>query len=254
MRMYMDFKECREEIKRDLAEMGHTVKPKSYQNKIVEGNPDFETKELRNYVYTIIEPSIVEVRDFTTQPWADAEAEERFCGERLNPGEAYELREELWTEFMNEEGKQDYTYPERFNPITTNLNSFQDGKIATVDLYQMDQLNEIASELAENPDSRQCYLSIWEPGDLQYIGGDKRVPCTLGYQFMVRDNELHLTYFQRSCDFITHYSNDVYLALATANELAERIYKEGGPLYNIGSFTHFIGSMHIYNKDIKGVF
>lgn len=247
MRMYMDFKECREEIKRDLAEMGHTVKPKSYQNKIVEGNPDFETKELRNYVYTIIEPSIVEVRDFTTQPWADAEAEERFCGERLNPGKAYKHREELWNEFMVE-GKQDYTYPERFNPEIIELIDYE------VDTYDIDQLNEIATELAENPDSRQCYLSIWEPGDIQYIGGKKRVPCTLGYQFMVRDNELHITYFQRSCDFITHYSNDVYLALATAKELAGRIHRWGGPLYNIGSFTHFIGSMHIYNKDIKGVF
>ncbi|MGL4253985.1 MAG: thymidylate synthase [Fusobacteriaceae bacterium] len=250
----MDFTETREEIKRDLAEMGHIVKPKSMQNKIVEGNSDYETKELRNYVYTILEPSVDEIVSFTTQPWADAEAAERFSGERLNPGEAYKHREELWNEFMVE-GKQDYSYPERFNPITIDhIREDIFGTITDVDLIDLDQLNEIANELAENPDSRQCFLSIWEPGDIQHIGGKKRVPCTLGYQFMVRDGELHVTYFQRSCDFITHYSNDVYLAILTAKEVAQRIQDRNDILYPIGSFTHFVSSMHVYNKDIEGVF
>lgn len=247
MRMYMDFTECREEIKRDLAEMGHIVKPKSYQNKVVEGDPNFETKELRNYVYTIIQPQLSEVNKYANQPWCDDEAKERFCGERLNPGEAYKHRKELWEEFMVD-GKQDYTYPERFNPEVIAFEGYEPYT------YDVDQLHEIAVELADNPDSRQCYLSIWEPADIQYIGGKKRVPCTLGYLFQVRDNELHITYMQRSCDFIEHYSNDVYLAIATAHELARRIEKEGGPQYSVGTFTHFIGSMHIYKKDIKGVF
>ena len=54
MRIYMDWPEAYEEVKRDLAEMGILVKPKSMQDKIIEGNEDYETMELQNYSYSIL--------------------------------------------------------------------------------------------------------------------------------------------------------------------------------------------------------
>ena len=51
MRIFMNFNEAKEEIKRDLAEMGIVVKPKTMQDKIIEGNEDYETKELQNYSF-----------------------------------------------------------------------------------------------------------------------------------------------------------------------------------------------------------
>ena len=49
MRLYVKAEEAFEEIKRDLAEMGIWVRPKTMQDKIIEGNPDYETTELQNY-------------------------------------------------------------------------------------------------------------------------------------------------------------------------------------------------------------
>ena len=40
MRIYMNWNEAYEEIKRDLAEMGINVYPKTMQDKYVEGNED----------------------------------------------------------------------------------------------------------------------------------------------------------------------------------------------------------------------
>lgn len=238
----MNFVEGLEEIKRDLAEMGHEVRPKSYQNKNIEGNPDYFTKEITNYTYMVLNPNPSELK--STQPWADLEFEERISGEKLNPGKAWESRKEVWTEFINEEGKFDYSYPERFNPK-------RDFDLPDCGLQP---IQKIAKELKDNPDSRQCFLNIWEAQDIFKIGGFKRVPCSLGYLFQIREGKIQITYLQRSADFATHFNNDLYLAVRLAEHVAELIELHGGPRYEVGAFIHWVGSLHIYKKDIKQVF
>ena len=227
MRIYTDFKkEALGEIKRDLVEMGVTTHPKTYQDKIVEKNPDFDTLELQNYIYTVTHPC---PEDLTpTQPWAQAEFEERVAGTAVNPGEAWKLRKEVWVEFMCADGKFAYNYPERF--------------------AKYGQIRRIIERIKEDPDSRQLFLAVYDPSDIQNMGGVSRVPCTIGYQIAIRSNHLHLTYIQRSCDFATHFNNDVYLAVMMQKYLAE---KTG---YPVGRFTHFIMSLHLFKKDGKGVF
>lgn len=259
MRIFMNFSECLGEIRRDLKEMGHTVHPKSYQNKVVENNPDFATSELTNYIYSVINPMDTIKQLNPTQPWADLEAAERFSGQRINPGEAYKSREEVWNEFLVEQpdGTKlfDYSYPQRFNPcgvVDTENIVYEQSLLGNLDY--IDSIQKVAKELAYNPDSRQCYISIFEPMDIANIGGRKRVPCTLGYLLQVRGGELNITYLQRSSDFSTHFNNDVYLALKLAERVSELIENLTGTKYPIGNYTHWIGSLHIYQKDIKNVF
>lgn len=232
MRIYMDANEAIEEIKRDLAEMGIVVRPKSMQDKVVEGNPDYETKELQNYSYTLLNAKSSEIPD-VVQPWADAEFQERIydpqlAGAPINPGEAWKLREEVWTEYMHN-GKMAYTYNER--------------------LWFNDQLTKVVDRLKEDPDSRQLWISLWNPAiDPDKLGGVSRVPCSLGYSIQVREGKLNLHYLMRSCDFATHFRNDIYLAI----KLQEWIADITG--YPVGDFTHTIFSLHVYHKDIENVF
>jgi len=58
MRIYQSFKEALPEIKRDLAEMGIKVHPKTYQDKNVERDLNFATLELQNYIYTVVQPNM----------------------------------------------------------------------------------------------------------------------------------------------------------------------------------------------------
>lgn len=225
MRIFSNFKEALNEIKRDLAEMGIEVHPQTMQDKYVGDNAEYSTKELQNYSYTVKDAASSTEQLFPTQPWADAELSERVSGLYLNPGEAYLLRKDVWNEFLHE-GRFAYTYPERMA-----------GKLLTL-------INEIKAR----PESRQLYLNIWEGNDLANLGGISRVPCSLGYLFQVRGGKLNVTYFMRSCDYATHFQNDVYLAV----KLMEYIAQQTG--YEPGNFTHFIGSFHIYRKDIGGVF
>lgn len=46
MRIYSNSFELMSEMGRELNSYGQTVKPKTYQNKVIEGNEDFITKEL----------------------------------------------------------------------------------------------------------------------------------------------------------------------------------------------------------------
>jgi len=225
MRIFSNFEEALKEIKRDLAEMGTEVHPQTMQDKYVGDNPEYSTKELQNYDYTVKDAYYSISQLSPSQPWADAEFKERISGMPLNPGEAYKLRSEVWDEFLHD-GRFAYTYAERMW-----------GKI-----------NLIVQEIKKNPNSRQLYLNIWEGGDLYYLGGQSRVPCSLGYLFQVRGGKLHMTYFMRSCDYATHFQNDVYLAVKLLGYIAHAVDLEAG------NFTHFIGSFHIYRKDAEGVF
>nr|DAS31073.1 MAG TPA: hypothetical protein [Caudoviricetes sp.] len=228
MRIYVDWPECYEEVKRDLAEMGILVKPKTMQDKIIENNEAYETMELQNYSYSLLNAKSNAITR-VVQPWADAEFEERINpAGNINPGEAWKLREDVWTEYLHD-GKMAYTYNER---IMFN-----------------NQLNKIIKRLKEDRDSRQLWLSIWNPAiDPDKHGGISRVPCSLGYNFQFRDGKLNMHYVMRSCDFNTHLINDVYLAI----KLLEYVAKECG--MEVGSFTHTMFSLHVYRKDISNVF
>lgn len=228
MRIYVDWHECYEEVKRDLAEMGILVKPKTMQDKVIENNEAYETMELQNYSYSLLNAKSNAITR-VVQPWADAEFEERINpAGNINPGEAWKLREDVWTEYLHD-GKMAYTYNER---IMFN-----------------NQLNKIIKRLKEDRDSRQLWLSIWNPAiDPDKLGGISRVPCSLGYNFQFRDGKLNMHYVMRSCDFNTHFINDVYLAI----KLLEYVAKECG--MEVGSFTHTMFSLHVYRKDISNVF
>lgn len=243
MRIYTNAQEMVEEVKRDLAEMGIVVRPATMQDKYVKGNPDYETKELQNYSYCLLNARSQDIPG-VTQPWADAEFKERVTDpwdrtpdgkvdplsipDFINPGEAWKLREEVWSEYMHD-GKLAYTYNEL--------------------LWNNDQLTKIMNRLKEDPDSRQLWISLWNPNkDPDFLGGVSRVPCSLGYGLQVRDGKLNLHYVMRSCDFVTHFRNDVYLAIKFLEWVAE---KTG---YPVGDFTHTMFSCHVYNKDIQGVF
>lgn len=161
--------------------------------------------------------------------WCNAEFAERISREEMNPGTAWKLRENVWKEFLNEKGEQDYTYAERM----------------------MGQIDKVIAELKRNPESRQTIISIHNSlADVDSMGGKERIPCSMFYQFMVRkdvneDPKLNIVYVMRSSDYYTHFKNDIWLAC----ELRDYIAKEIGVA--AGTFTMFVSSLHMYKKDME---
>lgn len=251
MRILGNFKEALSEVQRDLAEMGVMVKRRSWQGQEA-GERDM-VKELRNYSFTVKDARAGALDP--TQPWADAEFLERVSKEPVNPGEAYKLRPEVWEELR--EGHPDqggykfsYTYSERL----------RENKNRAVDL------------LLHDDSTRRCWVPISRGLDLA-MAKEHRVPCSLGYlleptpRTSTHGAELNMTYIMRSCDWTTHFQNDVYLALKFRDWVIDEVnyglelrapdeegLAEGDGYMVPGEFTMFIGNLHVFAKDVEGVF
>lgn len=261
MRIFSNPFEAMREVERDLFEMGIEVQTKSMQDKIVIDNPDYVTKEIQGYSFKIVNwnwdnkhvdkilkyffaEEAVEVFRYI-----HTEICERTFGKASNPGNSHKYRIELWKEFLHN-GKFAYTYSERISP----------------------QLQIILEELRSNPGTRQAIINIhsnicpkidgtvFDTGeDTNYVissadlynrGGGGRVPCSMYYQIMVREEKVDLIYTMRSCDFLTHFPVDITLALLLQNWFANKLKLK------VGMFTYFTGSLHAYQKDMvkRGIF
>ena len=143
--------------------------------------------------------------------WAKAELAERLDDESydLNPGQAYLFRQDLWNQFLDKDGKFDYTYPER--------------------IFKNNYLQNIITLLKEDNDTRKAVLSIFDATiDSIRLDGSKRIPCSMYYDFLIRENakgekQLNICYHQRSSDFVTHFGNDVFLAWGLMEYVAEKV-------------------------------
>lgn len=221
MRIYANCNDAIVDIGRELKKNASSVHTQSYQNKIIKDDPNFETKEIQGFEFCILDTSDKDTMPNVTVEWARAEFKERIADRPTNPGKAYLLRKNVWDEFLVD-GKFDYTYSER--------------------IYW--QRDKVVNELQKNPETRQAIIEIHNnKDDLNSMGGRYRIPCSLSYQFMIRDGKLDVIYLMRSTDFATHFQNDIWLADEMRKWISEQI---GVPP---GKFIMFASSLHIYKKD-----
>lgn len=232
MRIYSSSYELMSEMGRELNSYGQIVKPKTYQNKNIEGNGNFVTKEIicQQYCLTSLQDPTWLFFYSRSREWADAEFQERIdTSDIINPGKAWELRKDLWEQFLVN-GKFDYTYNERIIHV----------------------IKPLIRLLKDDNDTRKAVLPIFNGDmdglDTDWYDGSRRIPCSMYYDFLIRQNGkgekvLHICYHQRSSDFVTHFGNDVYLAWRLMEYVAKEVGVKPGYLY------HTIDSLHTYQKD-----
>lgn len=229
MRFYRNFPEALNELKRELKEMGVKLHTKTVQNIDISNNPDYEMLEITNYTYSVLNPD-VNLIPLANPDWCKKEFQERTCGEPLNPGSAYLLRYEYWKQFFSRvptrERTFDYAYPER--------------------MYE--QLPSVIHALENDRFTRRAFLPIFDATRDWAEDMNERIPCSLGYWFSYRQNQLNITYLQRSADLSEHFNNDIWLAANLMYYVAAKLDVKPG------SFTHWLGSLHIFSKDVKGCF
>lgn len=231
MRIYQNAITAADEIARELVEMGIRYQSATVQDKFVGDDPDYETLELMSYSYCIgayedHEGLLVHMN--MNVEWTHKELAERldFTLANKNPGTAWELNEDFWKPYLRN-GCFSYSYPERWQA----------------------QLPYVIRELKARPNSRQAVISFYESTkDMMNWGGSDRVPCSLTYHFIIRDNKLHLIYGQRSCDFTLFYASDVYITIGLLKYVAKELGIEPGRFY------HNIGSLHTFKKNVKNEF
>jgi len=282
--LYIDFKQCIDQAAHWLRYRSSVVHTSRWQGTDISKMPEMATFEVANCsfgvemskydrgVHGLADAMNNAVSDIEpNMPWAEEHFWERVCGYPVNPG----VQWSKWpygnkaSTFLDDNGKFNHNYMERYWPkyagfianatrepeqIMGPLHEYRDSNGGVMPRphhgikYEYGDLNDVVELLAGDELTRQAYLPIWFPEDTG--GGSKRAPCTIGYHFLVRDGRMHINYHIRSCDFVRHFRDDLFLTLRLVQWVADRLHSLGRdePL-KLGNFYMQIGSLHMFKND-----
>lgn len=104
------------------------------------------------------------------------------------------------------------------------------------------QLAHVLQSLRADPESRQAVMTMWRPE----IRVQKTVdtPCTVMFHFLIREDRLNMITYMRSNDCWLGLPYDLYNFTQIMNYVAGLLGKD------VGIYTHTVGSMHLYERDI----
>lgn len=263
----------------ELRDHSHVVHPDRWQSIDVSNLPEAATHEVLNH--TLRAPVYTEdLNELAADigpnlPWADDHFLERVGGVPLNPGIEWAHwpwanKADTFRKEMNADGEQcfSHTYMERMWPKKANLDPQTMAAMGPYGAragirYKFGDATDVVEHLARHPLSRQAYLPIWFPEDTGKT--DVRVPCTLGYHFIMRGGFFHCTYYIRSCDAYRHLADDIYLTVRLQLWMLDRLRQHSwktaaGTVDDTwgavkpGLFTMHVVSLHVFRNDYIKLF
>lgn len=108
----------------------------------------------------------------------------------------------------------------------------------------VDQLRNVVEQLKADLFCRQAVIVIIDPArDL--VVKTKDVPCNDFLQFLVRDDKINMSCYVRSNDLNWGFPYDIFHWTMLQEMLARELEVE------LGEYHHFVGSLHIYDKDYE---
>lgn len=180
-------------------------------------------------------------------PWAEDHFQERVGGNPTNPGDQY-YNWPFWRGGHRDENEQfSHTYQERIWPRKAGPSIGWDTEEMQGIRYRYGDLDDVISLLNEEPFTRQAWLPIWFPEDTGAHHGE-RVPCSLGYHFIIRRKKLHVMYAIRSVDFLRHFRDDIYMAMRLGQEVRQRLAHRDW--LEMGMLTMHMVSLHVFEGDL----
>lgn len=254
-----------------LKMVGVEVDAGHWQGVKTEGKPDLITIEMTDLRWAALMPqaereaaSLIK----PNMPWAEDHFQERVGRKPTNPGVTF--RDWPWWKgqdaaTMDESLQFTHTYQERFWPKEAGGRGGYPPSIQHSGIrYRYGDLDDVVNLLRREPQTRQAYFPIFFPEDTGAVHGG-RIPCSLGYHFMLRGQQLHCWYDIRSCDAIRHFRDDIYLSVRLVQWVLQELQEhevsstpdgptvdsvwyqvEPGNLYfSAHSFHYFKGDAHL---------
>ena len=270
------------EIKRDLVEMWQPISTYSMQNKVIEGNSDYETKEITNYSFCLSDLDNIEdimnydefmeaeLKRINNYFWNDQVKVQKYW-DMLESEYWYKAPTESITKYKTIRDVLNLRLTEDFKErVSEDVNPWTAWKIRpwvreeyltdwkfeytySERIHYFDLLDEIKA----HPSSRQYVLNIWDRKDRFNLNGKQRIPCSLNYQILIRPNwELdennqpiqcvNMIYNMRSCDYLTHFPIDIIQATNLLKLITFKLEWN----YQLGKLYYNCASLHFYKKDL----
>ena len=108
--------------------------------------------------------------------------------------------------------------------------------------FGFNQVEKVIELLKKDPESRRAVINLNTPNEKVIETKDE--PCTISLQFMIRDERLNCTAVMRSNDIYLGFPYDVAFFTELQKYIADKL------MVDYGIYTHFAGSLHVYDKDI----
>ena len=229
-----EFRELKDALARELLDAIPTMGG-TWQQLDVSQSALHATYELENVSIHFPRPTNLQSNLRPDLPWVEDHFQERVGGLPVNPGKTHWY----WPHHGRAEQEKlhmrgdiyDHNYMERYwpKPLLTGYR------------FKVGDLGDVVQQLRNDPTTRQAYLPVWFPEDTG-AQQKQRVPCSLGYHFMIRDGRLSCNYYLRSCEIYRHFTNDVYLTMRLMQWMADRVGCGTGALHmHISSLHGFVG-------------
>lgn len=257
MRNFPDFSAAIKDAQYVIRTFSTPIKTGFWQGMNISATPGAEMREVAYHAFEVsmkgtglayyreqIRPNL---------PWADDHFHERVSRQPLNPGK--EWRHWPWSlsaDRHRTQGDQfNHTYMERYWP--KHAGQTEDQPPLQGIRNPLGDLDDLIELMRSDPLTRQAYLPVYFPED---TGLKDRKPCSLGYLFLMRNKKLDITYYIRSCDFMRHFRDDIYLTvrllLWVLEELRQR--DRNWAIIEPGVFRMDIGSLHLFVNDYQQLF
>ena len=105
--------------------------------------------------------------------------------------------------------------------------------------FGFDQWEYVKDLIRKDPNTRQAVIHIKDASNIP----TKDTPCTVYLQFFLRNNKLNLSVHMRSNDIWMGVPYDMFSFCFLQVKMAMELGVE------IGSYTHYAGSLHMYQRD-----
>lgn len=257
---YPNFSTAIDDVESKIVHRSLPVHTERWQSIDISKRPEAEMRELASVYFEVpLHTTVVAAYAdiiHPNLPWADNHFElERVSGIPFNPGET-------WKEWpygnsasnFRRDGVFSHTYAERYWPKRAHPLGNVDEPVTMLAgiRYPYGDLNDVVGLLVREPLTRQAYLPVWFPEDTGVVH-EERVPCTLGYHFMMRHGRLSVFYPIRSCDFVRHFRDDLYLTIRLLLWVLQmcKSRDQSGVWENVipGTFSFWAGSLHCFIND-----
>lgn len=286
MNKFKNLSEAIEETQNEIEEYGQVIHTERWQARDISDRPDARMVEIMHWSFMAPIPQDVNglaVQVSPNLPWAEDHFKERICGTPINPG--IEWANWPWSKFADEHREDqifNHNYMERYWPRYAGLvskptltseqfinglesktfveNLLDTGRVEVAAhrgiRHEYGDLGGVVRVLAKEPLTRQAYLPVWFPEDT----GDAhngRKPCTIGYHFIQRRGKLDVVYHIRSCDFLRHFRDDIYLTARLAQEVLRECKAQNPEAWarvEVGSLVMHITNLHLFINDYLMLF
>lgn len=222
-----------------------------------------KVREKFNYQFTVLDPSpdvivtLDEERNKVIESYSMKEFHLYESG--TNRVEEFAKASKFWNKLANPDGTVNSAYGyliwhnvshgsdfEQELKVVTPPNKDGAGSISQYFPVRRTPWEWCIEALQADKDTRQAILRFSLPE--HFWKGNKDFTCTLHGYFQIRDNKLSLTINMRSNDLTLGLVYDLPWFLSLIYKMRDDL-KNTYPDLEIGSYTHYVHNLHIYDRD-----